>query len=123
MPGVQELFWRQLTQAAVHRRQNVFAVPESSPGEDPAYYDRLIDAWAGGDTRAIEDLGLTPMKQVSIYLYDRLIVQRNRRWVETIAERMQGSGETVIVVGVGHLVGPDSVPALLRARGFTVEGP
>ncbi|HRD29727.1 MAG TPA: TraB/GumN family protein, partial [Caulobacter sp.] len=91
--------------------------------EDPAFYDRLISAWAEGDTRAIEDIGLTPMKQVSLYLYDRLIVQRNRRWAETIAGRMAGSGETVIVVGVGHLVGPDSVPALLRARGFTVDGP
>lgn len=91
--------------------------------EDPGFYDRLIDAWARGDTRALEAMGLTPMKQVSLYLYDQLIVQRNRRWAETIATRMAGSGETVIVVGVGHLVGPDSVPALLRARGFTVEGP
>ena len=91
--------------------------------EDPAFYDRLIDAWATGDTKAIEGLGLTPMKQVSVWLYDQLIVQRNRRWAETIAERMKGSGETVIVVGVGHLVGPDSVPSLLRARGFIVEGP
>ena len=32
-------------------------------------------------------------------------------------------GEAVMVVGVGHLVGPDSVPALLRARGVVVEGP
>ena len=91
--------------------------------EDSDFYDRLINAWARGDTRAIEDLGLTPMKQVSVHLYDALIVQRNKRWVEAIAERMSGSGETVIVVGVGHLVGPDSVPALLRARGFAVEGP
>lgn len=91
--------------------------------EDPAFFDRLIEAWAEGDTRAIEDLGLTPMKQVSVHLYDQLIVRRNRRWAEAITERMKGSGETVIVVGVGHLVGPDSVPALLRARGFIVEGP
>lgn len=91
--------------------------------EDPGYYDRLIDAWAKGDTRAIEDLGVTPMRQASAYFYDRLIVQRNRQWVESIGERMKGSGRTVIVVGVGHLVGPDSVPALLRARGFKVEGP
>lgn len=91
--------------------------------EEPGFYDRLIDAWARGDAKTIEDLGLTPMKQVSVYLYDRLIVQRNRRWVETITERMEGSGETVIVVGVGHLVGPDSVVALLRAKGFAVEGP
>lgn len=91
--------------------------------EDPGYYDRLIDAWARGDTQRLVTLGLTPMKQVSLHLYDALIVQRNRRWVETITARMAGSGETVIVVGVGHLVGPDSVPALLRARGFMVEGP
>lgn len=91
--------------------------------DDPAFYDRLIDAWSRGDVKAVEELGLTPMKQVSLTLYDQLIVQRNRRWAETIAGRMAGSGETVIVVGVGHLVGPDSVPALLRARGFTVDGP
>lgn len=91
--------------------------------EDPDFYTRLIDAWARGDTQALVTLGLTPMKQVSLHLYDALIVQRNRRWVETIAARMAGSGQTVIVVGVGHLVGPDSVPAMLRARGFTVSGP
>lgn len=91
--------------------------------EDPGFYNRLIDAWASGDTGALEALGLTPMKQVSLYLYDQLIVQRNRRWAEMIAARLAGSGETVVVVGVGHLVGPDSVPALLRARGVTVEGP
>jgi len=91
--------------------------------EDPDYYDRLIDAWARGDLPEIERLGLTPMKQVSLVLYDRLIVQRNKRWAAVIAERLAGSGETVIIVGAGHLVGPDSVPALLRARGLTVEGP
>lgn len=91
--------------------------------EDQDHYDDLIGAWARGDTQALVTLGLTPMKQVSLHLYDQLIVQRNRRWAETIATRMAGSGQTVIIVGVGHLVGPDSVPALLRARGFTVEGP
>ena len=33
------------------------------------------------------------------------------------------SGLTVVVVGVGHLVGPGGLPAMLRARGFKVEGP
>lgn len=91
--------------------------------EDPGFYDQLIAAWVAGDAGAIETLGLTPMKQTSLHLYDVLIVQRNRRWAKVIAERLAGSGETVIIVGVGHLVGPDSVPALLRARGVTVEGP
>lgn len=91
--------------------------------EDPGYYDRLIQAWAAGDTRAIEALGLDPLRALSPILYDRLIVQRNRRWAEVIRQRLAGSGETVIVVGAGHLVGKDSVPALLRAEGVAVEGP
>lgn len=91
--------------------------------EDPTYYDRLIRTWATGDMHGLEAMALAPLRQVSPVLYDRLIVQRNRRWAVTIRERLAGSGETVIVVGAGHLVGPDSVPALLRAEGIAVEGP
>jgi hypothetical protein len=55
--------------------------------------------------------------------YRLLVVARNRRWLGQILKRLDGKGEAVMVVGVGHLVGPDSVPALLRARGISVEGP
>jgi uncharacterized protein YbaP (TraB family) len=51
------------------------------------------------------------------------LADRNRRWADAITERLAGSGETVIVVGAGHLAGPDSVPTLLRARGVAVDGP
>ncbi|ATQ41077.1 TraB/GumN family protein [Caulobacter mirabilis] len=91
--------------------------------EDPAFYDRLIRAWVAGDLKTIEALGLEPLKTASPVLYQRLIVERNRRWVAAIRKRLAGAGETVIVVGAGHLVGPDGVPALLRAQGIEVEGP
>lgn len=91
--------------------------------EDPDYYDRLIRAWTAGDAKGIEALGLEPLKRVSPVLYDRVIAQRNRRWAEAIEQRLAGAGRTVIVVGAGHLVGDDGVPALLRARGIAVEGP
>ena len=56
-------------------------------------------------------------------IYRTLVVARNQRWIDPIIERLQGKGEAVMVVGVGHLVGPDSVPSLLRARGIRVDGP
>jgi uncharacterized protein YbaP (TraB family) len=66
---------------------------------------------------------MAPMMKQAPGVYKSLVVDRNHRWAETIAERLQGSGEAVVIVGAGHLVGPDGVPALLRARGFKVEGP
>ncbi len=91
--------------------------------EDPELFTRLVRAWLAGDQAAIEALGVAPIRTLSPVLYERLLAGRNRRWTETILERLAGSGTTVMVVGAGHLAGPDGVPALLRARGVAVEGP
>ena len=91
--------------------------------QDPDLYRRLVRAWLAGDQAALDALGVAPLRARSPVLYERLIAGRNRRWTEQILERMAGSGTTVIVVGAGHLTGPDGLPALLRARGVAVEGP
>ncbi len=88
-----------------------------------ASYERLVTAWMDGDTAGIVREALDPMITSSPGVYRSLVAARNRRWVDAIATRLQGRGEAVMVVGVGHLVGPDSVPALLRARGVSVDGP
>jgi uncharacterized protein YbaP (TraB family) len=36
---------------------------------------------------------------------------------------MHGKGKVFIAVGAAHLLGPDSVPAMLRAKGYKVDGP
>lgn len=91
--------------------------------EDPELFTRLVRAWLAGDQAAIEQLGVAPIRTLSPVLYERLLAGRNRRWTEIILARLAGSGTTVMVVGAGHLTGPDGVPALLRARGVAVEGP
>lgn len=91
--------------------------------QDPGLYRRLVKAWLAGDQSALDSLGVAPLRTLSPVLYERLIAGRNRRWTEQILQRLAGSGTTVIVVGAGHLTGPDGVPALLRARGVAVEGP
>ncbi len=90
---------------------------------DPGEYGRLVDAWMAGDLAALDREELEPMKRSSPALYSALITQRNARWTQAILARLRGSGQSVIVVGAGHLIGPDGVPARLRALGVAVDGP
>jgi uncharacterized protein YbaP (TraB family) len=91
--------------------------------DDPGVFDRLSAAWARGDVAAVDHEAVEKLKAESPGVYQRLVVDRNRRWVDQIQQLLRGDQRIFIVVGVGHLVGPDSVPALLRARGVRVEGP
>jgi uncharacterized protein len=48
---------------------------------------------------------------------------RNRAWVEKISAMLAEGRHLLVTVGAGHLAGEEGVPALLRAKGFAVEGP
>ena len=82
----------------------------------------LARAWATGDTANLAKLldeGFSEVPQ----LRAQLLVGRNRKWVPKLTA-MLASGKThFVTVGVGHLVGRDSVVAMLRAKGYKVTGP
>jgi uncharacterized protein YbaP (TraB family) len=90
---------------------------------DPQIFARMADAWRRGDVRALVREVILPMRKEDEALYRRLLVDRNRRFAARIEQMMQGRQRIFVVVGVGHLVGPDGVPALLRRDGLKVEGP
>ncbi len=90
---------------------------------DPGSYRRLISEWMAGDVAGLERDAIAPLQEVSPTLYERLLVNRNRAWARKIERRMRRPGLVVVVVGVGHMLGPAGLPALLRAHGLAVEGP
>jgi uncharacterized protein YbaP (TraB family) len=91
--------------------------------KDPTSYQRVVDEWMSGDLAGLEHDALDPLRQVSPTLFARLIDSRNRHWTSVLAARLKQPGSVVVVVGVGHLVGPGGLPALLRAKGYQVDGP
>ena len=91
--------------------------------EDPEGYTKLVKAWLVGDVRALDQEALEPMRKASPALFRRLVTERNARWLKELDARLKGKGRTVVVVGVGHLVGADGLPARLRALGYSVTGP
>jgi uncharacterized protein YbaP (TraB family) len=97
--------------------------------EDPKQPLRLIDAWIKGDIKGLEKEGLEELRRESPQMYKALLTDRNAAWLAVLSQRLNApstdghSARIVVVVGVGHLVGPGGVPALLRAKGFRVDGP
>jgi len=82
--------------------------------------DRIVQAWLRGDAASLEESLLSGMRAYPA-LFQKLIVDRNRRWVPEI-ERLIKQGENpLIVVGAAHLVGKDGVIELLKQQGYTVE--
>jgi uncharacterized protein YbaP (TraB family) len=91
--------------------------------DDPASYRRVVDEWVAGDLEGLQRDAIEPLQQVSPALYQRLLAERNKRWARQIKARLRRPGQIVVVVGVGHMIGADGLPALLRAQGLRVEGP
>lgn len=81
--------------------------------------DTMVAGWAKGDTAVLEKAMVDDMRADYPEFYKVIIIDRNQAWAVTIEEMLKGSGTVFIAVGAGHLVGPDSVQALLKKRGIT----
>lgn len=86
-----------------------------------AYYADLLGAWYSGDTDRIDYLtneGLADYPD----LRGRMLLDRNRRWVETIKELIETeTGRFVVAVGAAHLSGAGSLQELIAEQGYDVE--
>jgi uncharacterized protein YbaP (TraB family) len=80
----------------------------------------LADAWKAGDVPTVERIVLRDLRQEP-RMYERLLVERNRAWLPKIDALFSRTGRAFVVVGAAHLVGPDGLLALLKAKGYAVE--
>jgi uncharacterized protein YbaP (TraB family) len=87
---------------------------------ETATVGKLGDAWKSGDVRAIEAIALADLKSDPA-MYQRLLVERNKNWLPKIEALFARRGRALVVVGAAHLVGPDGLIAMLKAKGYTVE--
>ena len=116
-PEQQLGFFNQLPESA----QRAFLVATlDNPEKARAEFREMIAAWGRGDPEAIQrafdkDPEFTPA------LRDLLIRQRDRNWADALAKRLDQPGTVFVAVGAGHLVGPDSVQAMLAKKGLKVE--
>src|SRR3954464_1322173 len=87
---------------------------------ETATVGKLGDAWKSGDVATLERIALADVKSDPA-MYQRLLVERNKNWMPQIEALFARRGRALVVVGAAHLIGPDGLIAMLRAKGYTVE--
>lgn len=91
--------------------------------QDAAYVvEASIKAWLKGDTELLYQLVVEEMEVEMPELYDVMFTDRNLNWTNKLDTLMTAeTGRFFVAVGSGHLVGPDSVVAMMEARGWEAQ--
>lgn len=89
------------------------------PGVDDLFA-KTRAAWKSGDLAALTASN-SRLRQANPGIAQRLLDQRNRKWVARIEAEMKTGKPTAIIAGAGHFSGSQSVIALLQKRGYKVE--
>jgi uncharacterized protein YbaP (TraB family) len=82
-------------------------------------YPDMLKAWQSGNSAQLEKMLNEGFQKVP-KVFQRLVTDRNKRWLLKIEEWLQGDKNAVMIVGAGHLVGKEGVVELLRKKGLKV---
>ena len=92
-------------------------------GKGIGYFEQFLDSWRAGDAAALEgeintsfgtDKDLQAVRKA-------LFTDRNHNMVRRVVELMKDGRTYFVVVGAGHMLGPDGLVQLMRGRGYDVE--
>lgn len=82
--------------------------------------ERIYAAWARGDSGPA-DAFVANMKRAQPDLYAKHMVARNRSWLPRFAEMQKKSKPSLVIVGLYHMAGPDSLLEQLKADAWRVR--
>lgn len=86
----------------------------------PQANERIYASWARGDAGPAEQV-VQDMKRRYPAMHERMVLDRNRGWVPRFAQMLAADKPAMVVVGLYHMAGPDSVVAQLRGAGYRLS--
>jgi len=84
-------------------------------------FERMVNSWKNG----IYDTSLMASDEYDMenfpLVYEAIIKNRNNAWLPIIEDYLQTSSEVFILVGNGHMYGPDGLLMQLHEKGYLIE--
>lgn len=93
-------------------------------GKQRAEMRQIVDAWGSADKAGLDAVAAKVEGDTSVsgtFMQKVLLDERNGPLAEKLAALLAKQDKSVAAIGVLHLVGKNSVPALLGAKGLMVE--
>ena len=81
---------------------------------------KMIAAWQSGNSKALEDLAVAPMKTSFPSMHQSLLVDRNNNWLPAIESFFENEPVEFVLVGAAHLLGVEGVIEQLKKRGYQI---
>jgi len=82
--------------------------------------NEIVKSWVEGDEAVLAKLLLDGMMEFP-EIHEKIIVERNRRWLPEIEKFLQQESGTMVAVGAAHLVGRNGIIEMLKTKGYSVE--
>lgn len=83
----------------------------------PSSMEKVVARWRAGDIAWLEDALLRDLK-ANPTEYERFSTRRNLRWADQLEALVDTGRNYLVVVGVMHLLGEQSLISLLEERGY-----
>ncbi|MCP3099206.1 TraB/GumN family protein [Myxococcus sp. K15C18031901] len=84
--------------------------------------ETLTSAWKAGDAEGMKALLLEGAEDPTYRpVYERVFFQRNAQMAARLEGMLSEPGTHLMVVGAGHVVGPEGIVALLQKKGHVVR--
>jgi len=80
----------------------------------------LVSEWKEGAAAAIETM-LSTQKTQWPTVYEITVLNRNSAWMPVIETYLTTKPIEFVIVGMGHLYGPDGLLSQLKSKGYTVK--
>lgn len=81
---------------------------------------KVAQAWSVGQTNYLTRELIQETKNRSPDIYQTYFDDVNREWVKPLTQFLEDGGTGFVAVGIGHLLGEDSLQALLEDQGYEV---